>query len=110
VIPGTGTTFQEMCDHAGAINLAGTLGGLRGHSAPPVEQMLGWPVDRVVLTGKSVEDALAPFREMPPYSSMEAVKSGRAVLLPAYQLSCVSFHRIEGWETLARALHPEAFR
>jgi iron complex transport system substrate-binding protein len=41
---------------------------------------------------------------------MPAVREKRAVVLPEYQLSCVTHHRIEGYETLARALHPELFR
>src|SRR5205807_9182849 len=47
VIPGNDSTFQDLCDHAGAENLAWTLGHLHGHEAPPNEQMLTWPIDRV---------------------------------------------------------------
>ena len=110
LIPGANTTFQDMCDHAGAVNLASTMGHLRGHAPPPDEQMLIWPIDRLVLGGTSLDEALAPFRRLSPYEFMEAVKSGRAVLLRPYLLSCVSFHRIDGYEELARALHPESFR
>jgi iron complex transport system substrate-binding protein len=109
VIPGADTTFQDLCDHAGATNLASTLGHLRGHAPPPAEQMLGWPVDQLVLGGTNLQEALAPFLKLSPYEFMDSVKSGRAVLLRPYLLSCVSFHRIDGYEELARALHPEAF-
>jgi iron complex transport system substrate-binding protein len=109
VIPGADTTFQDLCDHAGAINLAATLGHLRGHAPPPVEQMLSWPVDWVVLGGRNAGEALAPFRQLSPYEYMDAVKSGRVALLKPYLLSCVSFRRIDGYEALARALHPGAF-
>ena len=37
------------------------------------------------------------------------VREGRAVRVESYQLSCVSHRRIDGYEQLARALHPEAF-
>jgi iron complex transport system substrate-binding protein len=110
LIPGTDTTFQDLCDHAGAVNLAATLGHLRGHAAPPVEDMLRWPVDRVVLGGRDAGKALEPFRKLSPYEFMDAVKSGRYALVDSCQLSCVSFHRLDGYEQLARALHPEAFR
>jgi len=109
VIPGADTTFQDLCDHAGAENLAATLGGLHGHEAPPTEQMLTWPVDRLVVVGEVVVDALAPFKKIPPYEYMAAVKGNRAVLLRHYQISCVSHHRIEAYELLARQLHPERF-
>ena len=110
LIPGADCTFQDLCDHAGAENLAATFGHLKGNAAPPVEQMLAWPVAYVVLGGTELDAALAPFRKLPPYQFMEAVKSRHAVLLRPYLLSCVSHYRIDGYETLAHALHPEAFR
>ena len=109
-IPGADTTFQDLCDHAGAENLAATLGHLRGHSQPPAEQMLTWPVDYVVIGGHRTAASLDPLKALPPYAYMEVIKAGRAVLLKPYLLSCISFHRIEGYEMLAHALHPEAFR
>jgi iron complex transport system substrate-binding protein len=110
VVGGADTTFQDLCDHAGAVNLAATLGLLTGHAAPPNEQMLTWPVDRVVVCGTSLDAALAPFRTLPPYQFMPAVREGRAVLIDECLLSCVSHRRIEGYEQLARALHPEIFQ
>ena len=109
IIPGDDSTFQDLCDHAGAENLAFTLGKLHGHAAPPNEQMLAWPVDRVVLSGDNAEKALSVFRTIPPYQYMTAVKEGRVALLKHYQLSCVTHYRIAGYEQLARALHPECF-
>ncbi len=110
VIGGAGTTFQDLCDHAGAINLAATLGGLHGHQPPPGEQMLAWPVDRLVVTGDNLESALQPFVTLTPYQYMPAVRERRAVLIEPYMLSCVTHHRVEGYECLARALHPELFK
>lgn len=109
VIPGRETTFQDLCDYAAAENLAATLGRLRGHEAPPNEQMLTWPVERVVLAGTSLEEQLALYRRVTPYALMAAVREGRAVLIEPWQLSCVSHLRVKGYEQLARALHPEAF-
>lgn len=109
VIPGGETTFQDLCDYACAENLAATLGGLRGHEAPPIESMLTWPIERVVLAGASLEDQLAIFRRTPPYQFLGAIREGRAVLLEPWQLSCVSHRRVEAYERLARALHPEVF-
>lgn len=110
VIPGEDTTVQDICDHAGAINLAATLGGLRGHAPPPNEQMLVWPVERVIVAGETLEDALEPFRKLPPYSLMPVVRESRAVVLKPYMLSVVTHHRVEAYEMLAKALHPEAFQ
>lgn len=109
VVGGAGTTFQDLCDHAGAENLAATLGGLRGHAAPPNEQMLSWPIDRVVVAGETLESALKPFTTLSPYQYLPAVREKRAVLIAPYMLSTVTHHRVEAYECLARALHPELF-
>lgn len=110
VVGGAETTFQDLCDHAGAINLAATLGGLRGHQPPPNEKMLTWPIDRVVVAGDSIEAALAPFLDLLPYKFLAAVRERRAALIAPYMLSSVTHHRVEGYERLARELHPEVFK
>jgi iron complex transport system substrate-binding protein len=110
MIPGAESTFQDLCDHAGAENLGCTLGHIVGHGPQPSEAMLTWPVDCVVVSGPDVGSALEPFRTLPPYQYMAAIKSGRAALLPSAQMSCISHRRIDGYEILARALHPEVFK
>lgn len=109
LIPGADSTFQDLCDHAGAENLAASLGHLQGHAPAPEEQMLTWPVDLVVVAGPDREQAMAPFRDLFPYRFMPAIQQGRAAVLLPHQLSGVSQHRVEAYERLARALHPEAF-
>ena len=109
LIGGADTTFQDLCDHAGAENVAATHGHLTGHVPPPEEQMLQWPIDMVVVAGSSIDEALAPFRDLPPYQFLAVIKESHAVLVEPWQLSCVSHLRIDGYETLARALHPDAF-
>ena len=109
LIPGAGTTFQDLCDHAAAENLAATLGGLRGHVPPPPERLLTWPADLLVLAGHDLDAVIATFAKLPPYQFMPALKERRVALLQPYMLSCVSHRRIDGYEMLARALHPEAF-
>jgi iron complex transport system substrate-binding protein len=110
VIPGADTTFPDLCEHANAINLAVTLGHLKGHAAPPNEQMLTWPIEAVVVSGRSTSEALAALRSLPPYQYLAAVREGRAALLAPWMLSCVSHRRVDGYERLARELHPAAFR
>jgi iron complex transport system substrate-binding protein len=111
LLSGVGTTFQDLCDHAGAENLATTLGGMRGVSPEPSEKMLAWPIDAVVLGGEgTAEEALAPLRDILPYRHISAVKKGSAVVLPSALLASVSHHRIEAYERLARGLHPEVFK
>jgi len=108
-IPGDRSTFQDLCDHAGAENLATTLGHLHGHQPPPSEKMLTWPVDKVVLVGATAAAALAPYKNLPPYQYMPAIRESRVALLEPWQISCVSHLRVACYERLARELHPELF-
>ncbi len=109
VIGGAGTTFQDLCDHAGAVNLATTLGGVVGHGEIPREQVLTWPVEYVVVAGYDAESALAPYRTLPPFQYLPAVREGRVALIEPWMLSAVSHHRVAAYERLARALHPARF-
>jgi iron complex transport system substrate-binding protein len=110
MLAGADTTFQDLCDHAGAENVAATAGGLVGQASAPSERMLTWPIEMLVVSGEDKESALAPYRDLLPYKLMPSVREGRAVLMPENLLACVSHHRIDGYERLARLLHPEAFR
>ena len=45
----------------------------------------------------------------PPYKFMEALRRGRVVELPGALLSATGQARLDAYEWLARALHPERF-
>lgn len=104
VLAGAGTTFDDLCAQAGADNLANSLGGLRGFARLPAEAMLSWPVEVFVTGGESGE-----FQHVPPYPQMLARGPIRVVRLAPWMLGCVSHRRVDAYEALARALHPEAF-
>lgn len=103
---GKDTTFQDLCEHAGALNVAAEA-GLIGHAPTPSEAMLAWKVDALVL---SREDSFEKIRVLPPYKFMAVTQARRFVTIPGVYLSSVTHHRITGYEALARALHPERFR
>jgi len=104
---GAGTTFQDLCDHAGALNVA-TEAGLKGHAPTPSEKLLVWNIEVLVASGdERIRGRLA---EIPHYRVLPAFKAGRVVTIPGPMMSSISHHRIEAYETLARALHPERFR
>lgn len=102
---GKETTFQDLCEHAGAVNVAAEA-GLRGHAPTPSEAMLAWKVDALVL---SREDSFDRIRDLPPYKFMAATRGRRFVTIPGVYLSSVTHHRVSGYEALAKALHPERF-
>ena len=60
--------------------------------------------------GTDKDTALAPFRGLLPYKLMPSVREGRAVVMLENLMACVSHHRIDGYERLARLLHPEVFK
>ena len=104
---GSGTTFQDLCDHAGAINVAAEA-GLKGHQPTPTERLLTWNAE--VLVADDEPDIKARLGQIPAYRFLPAFQAGRLVLMPEPLLSSVSQHRIDAYEQLARALHPERFR
>jgi len=104
---GLGTTFQDLCDHAGALNVA-TEAGLKGHAPTPSEKLLTWNIEVLVASGD--EGTRAVLGGIPHYRSLPAFKAGHVVTLPGPMMSSVSHHRIAAYEALARALHPERFR
>ena len=108
-IAGTDTTFQDLCDHAGALNVAAEA-GLKGHAPTPGEQILGWRVEALVLGGTDCATSLTPYRSLTPFRLLPAVQQGRCAMIPGHVLSSVTHLRIDGYERLARQLHPEAFR
>ncbi len=104
---GAGTTFQDLCDHAGALNVAAEA-GLKGHQPTPTERLLVWNPE--VLVADDEPDIRARLGQLPSYRLLPAFRAGRLVLLPGPLMSSVSHHRIDAYEALARALHPERFR
>ena len=105
---GSGTTFQDLCDHAGAVNVAAEM-GLKGHAPTPGEQMLAWKVDALVAPAEPGLDLRARLASLPPYKFMAAFRNGRVVALSGALLASTSQARLDAYEALARALHPEAF-
>ena len=103
---GKETTFQDLCEHAGAVNVAGDA-GLTGHAPTPSEAMLAWKVDALVL---SKEDSFEKIQVLPPYKFMAVTQAKRFITIPGVYLSSVTHHRIAGYEAMAKALHPERFR
>ena len=108
---GAGTTFQDFCDHAGALNVAAEA-GLRGHAPTPSEKLLTWNAEVLVVSGDQADgsDIRARLAGIPHYRALPAFRAGRFVVIPGALMSSVSHHRIEAYERLARALHPERFR
>jgi iron complex transport system substrate-binding protein len=106
---GSGTTFQDICDHAGALNVAAEM-GLKGHAPTPNEKVLGWPVDVLVAPWEQGMDLQARLRDLAPYKFMRAFREGHVVALPGALMASTSQARLDAYEWLARALHPEAFK
>jgi iron complex transport system substrate-binding protein len=84
--------------------------GLKGHAPTPNEQVLTWKVDLLVAPGEPGLDVQARLRDLAPYKFMAAFRQGRVVVLPGALMAATSQARLDAYEALARALHPEAFR
>jgi len=106
---GAETSFQDICDHAGALNVAAEA-GLKGIVPMPGEKALTWKAEVLIGPQEKGEDLAAQLREIPPYKHMPALRHGRVVTIPGALLAATSHRRIETYEWVARALHPERFR
>ena len=106
---GSQTTFQDLCDHAGAINVAAE-GGLVGHASTPDEKLLTWNPELLIASDNEGPHIEARLRQMPAYKHLPALRAGRLVLLPGPLLASVTHHRVAAFEVLARKLHPERFQ
>jgi iron complex transport system substrate-binding protein len=106
---GTGTSFQDICDHAGALNVAAEA-GLRGIVPMPGEKALTWKAEVLIGPQEPGEDLLTQLRDISPYKFMPALRRGRVVPIPGALFAATSHRRIETYEWVAKALHPERFR
>lgn len=111
---GADTTFQDVCDHAGALNVAAEA-GLRGHQPTPTEKLLTWNIEALVASGEDGSGdqgsgIVARLRELPSYKFLRAMKAGRVVLVSGPRMASTAQARLDAYEELARALHPESFK
>ncbi len=108
---GAETTFQDLCDHAGAINVAAEA-GLRGHVPTPEERVSTWTPEVLIASGEEGKDpaeVAARLAQLPAYRALPALAQGRLLLVPGPLMASVTHHRIAAFEWLARRLHPERF-
>ncbi len=106
---GAETSFQDICDHAGALNVAAEA-GLKGIVPMPGERALTWKADVLIGSQDKGENLRAQLAGLSPYRYMPALRQGRVVVLPGALFAATSHRRIEAYEWVARALHPERFR
>ncbi len=112
-ISGSDTSFQDLCDHAGAINAAAEA-GIVGVVPTPSEKMLSWQIDVLVgptehSQGKDGPKLADRLKDIAPYRYLDAYKKGRVIEIPSALFAATSHHRIDAYEMLAKALHPERF-
>jgi iron complex transport system substrate-binding protein len=112
-ISGLNTSFQDMCHHAGAINVAAEA-GINGVVPIPSEKILSWKID--VLVGPADHNPKEPgprlidlMKDIAPYRFLPAFRQGKVIEIPGALFAATSHHKITAFELLARALHPDRF-
>ncbi|MCL1907911.1 MAG: ABC transporter substrate-binding protein [Holophagaceae bacterium] len=111
-ISGSNTSFQDLCDHAGAINVA-TEAGINGVVSIPTEKMLSWEIDVLIgptehRPGETGPKLIERLRDT-PYRFLQVHRQGSVIEIPGALFAATSHHRITAYEMLARALHPKRF-
>jgi len=81
----------------------------------PVENMLSWQIDILVgpkehRQGKAGPKLADRLKDVAPYRYLDAYKKGRVMEIPGALFAATSHKRIDAYEVLAKALHPEKFR
>jgi iron complex transport system substrate-binding protein len=109
LISGSNTTFQELCDHAGAINVAAEA-GIDGVAPIPSEKVLSWKIDYLVGWQDPGSKMVDRLKGVAPYRFLDVYKQGKLVEIPGALFMATSHHRIAAFEMLAKALHPERFK
>jgi iron complex transport system substrate-binding protein len=112
-ISGSNTSFQDMCDHAGAINVAAEA-GINGIVPIPTEKALSWDIDVLIGPNDFSPNEPGPklidrMKDMAPFRFLPAYRRGKVIEIPGALFAATSHHKITAFELLARQLHPERF-
>jgi iron complex transport system substrate-binding protein len=105
---GSDTSFQDICNHAGAINVVAEA-GIEGIVPIPTEKILTWKIDYLVGPTEPGSKLIDRLRGIAPFRFLEAYKKGKVIEIPGELFMSTSHHRITAFEMLAQALHPERF-
>jgi iron complex transport system substrate-binding protein len=108
-VSGSNTTFQELCDYAGAINVAAEA-GISGVVPIPSEKVLLWKIDYLVGWQEPGSKMLDRLKDVAPFRYLDVYKQGKIIEIPGSLFMATSHHRISAFEMLAKALHPECFQ
>lgn len=108
IVAGAGTTVDALMQRAGARNAAADL-GVHGHKQVPMEQIIALDPDWLLLGFDPGERSDKLLDAYPLLRTTRAAREGRVIVMPPRLLTTVSTYLVDGAETLARALHPQAF-
>jgi iron complex transport system substrate-binding protein len=108
-ISGSNTTFQEICNHAGAINVAAEA-GISGVMPIPSEKLLSWGIDYLIGWQEPDSKLVDRLKGVAPFRFLDAYKQGKIIEMPGDLFMTTSHHRVTAFEMLAKALHPECFQ
>jgi iron complex transport system substrate-binding protein len=111
---GAGTSFDDICRHAGVRN-AGALAGLGKTGSLTQEQLVQIDPDIFLLptwdfTNKTdLEKLRNEVRSSPALQTVKAVRNGRLVQAPDRDLFCTSQYIVQGVRAVATAAYPQLF-
>ena len=102
---GAGTTFDDIVQAAGAVNVVAAE-GLKGFPRLSAEQVLAWQPDAIVVgvNPGERESVLRTLKENPAIAATRAMRSGSVVVIENRALLAVSHYVVDAVEALAAAL------
>ena len=112
---GVGSTFDDICRHAGVDNAA-VLAGLDTNGTLTKEQMVQTNPDFLLLPTwdytekKDLNRYRMEVQDDPALQTVRAVQNRRLVHIPDRYLSCTSHHIAKGVKSVAQEAYPQLFR
>ncbi|MDI6813261.1 MAG: ABC transporter substrate-binding protein [Desulfitobacteriaceae bacterium] len=112
---GKGTSFDDMAQRAGLINVT-TQAGLSGYPKIAKEKIIELNPDMIVLPSWSYDKKKDPaslaeeFKKDQSLATVKAIKNHRVYMLPDKHVISVSQYMALGVEDLAKAAYPDLFK
>ena len=109
---GSGTTMDEMMTQAGGRNVAAAA-GVQGVKQLSQEILVTLNPAVILVGGSPQEQDQGGMRAFlladPTLTDIEAIQTGRVYVVPRPYVGSLSQYVVNGVETIARMLHPDAF-
>lgn len=107
---GKNTSFDTVCTHASAINIASVI-GIKSYAEVPFENLLAFAsqIDTVIISEENPQNTISFLKTHKIYSQIPAISEGKIINIKPALLSSVSQNIVVAVETMAKELYQARF-